>query len=56
MSVPEVKEISKEELRKIIMDVHKQVMNDPEVKRRVEEYCRKYGTLTPEELAREFTI
>jgi len=55
LSVPEVK-VTKEELRKILMKIHKKVMNDPEVKRRAEEYCRKYGTLTAEELDREFTI
>jgi len=50
------KELTKEGLRKALMEAHKKVMNDPEVKKRAEEYVRKYGTLTPEELAREFTI
>lgn len=55
-TVPEVKEISKEEFRKIIMKAHKKVMNDPKVKEETEELVRKYGTLTQEELHREFTI
>ena len=33
-----------------------EVENDPETKRRMEKRQRKYGTLTSEELRRQFTI
>ena len=48
--------MKKAELKKIIIEMQKSVANDPEVKKRVEEYVRKYGTLTPEDLNKRFTI
>jgi len=32
------------------------VMNDPEIRELAEEYQKKYGTLTPDDLKKMFTI
>jgi hypothetical protein len=42
--------LNKEQFKKIIMDANEKVRNDPRVQERIEEYCRKHGDITPEEL------
>ena len=39
-----------------IQAIMEEVENDPEVRQAMEEAKREYGTLTPEELRRQFTI
>jgi len=34
----------------------KEVMNDPDLPKKVEEYQKKYGTLSEEDLRKQFTI
>ena len=46
--------MNKEEVKEILIRAHNEVMNDPKVKERAEEFVRKYGTLTAEDLNRVF--
>ena len=45
-----------EEEIKSIDKIIEEIMNDPELPKKVEEYQRKYGTLTEEDLRKQFTI
>lgn len=52
--------MGKEERRETVIEVLKRIVekveSDPEVAKREEEFQRKYGTLTAEDLAITFTI
>lgn len=53
------KEKTKEQIRKEMLKIQtimEEVAHDPEVARAMEEAQRELGTLTPEELRRQFTI
>ena len=52
-------EKTEEQIRKEMLEIReimKEVENDPEVRERMAEAQRECGTLTPEELRRQFTI
>ena len=51
----DAKKISSSELAKI-QAIMEEVAHDPEVRQAMEEAQRECGTLTPEELRRQFTI
>ena len=53
------KEKTEEQIRKDLLEIQaimEEVENDPEVRQAMAEAQREYGTLTPEELRRQFTI
>ena len=55
----EKKELTKEELRAILLKVAKKTeeyMKTPEGRKELDDYCRKYGTLTAKDLMKRFTI
>ena len=39
-----------------IINIVKKIENDPKLREEMEEAQRKYGTLTPEDLRKQFTI
>lgn len=41
---------------KEIEKIMEELLNDPEFREEMEEYQKKYGTLTQEDLSKEFTI
>jgi hypothetical protein len=41
---------------RVFLGILKEVANDPHLREKMEEDQRKYGTLTEEELRRQFTI
>lgn len=43
-------------IMKTIAKIMEEIENDPEVRELAEEYQRKYGTLTEEDLRKAFTI
>ena len=45
-----------EENLAVFLKIIKEVENDPEVKKKMEENQRRYGTLTGEDLMKRFTI
>lgn len=45
-----------EEILERIEKTMEEILNNPEFRKECEEYQKKYGTLTQEELRREFTI
>ena len=45
-----------EETLEEIDKIMEETLNDPEFRKECEKYQKKYGTLTQEELRREFTI
>lgn len=46
--------MSKEEIRKKLEKIAEKVYNDPKTRELAEEYQRKYGTLTPDDLKKIF--
>ena len=59
MGVVGEKEMTEEQIRKDTLEIQaimEEVEHDPEVATQAEEDQRRYGTLTPEELRRQFTI
>lgn len=51
-----VRALNREEVVEALVRVVKEVGKDPEVRKKEEEFQRKYGTLTAEDLALTFTI
>jgi|GEM_PF-1918853 len=47
---------SKEEIQKKLKELLQDLLKDPELAEKAEEYQRKYGTMTAEELQKQFTI
>lgn len=47
--------ISKEEIERLDKKIE-EVMNDPDLPEKVEEYQKKYGTISEEDLRKRFTI
>lgn len=50
------KRISRKELLKKLDEISAKIQEDTELKKRSEEFQKKYGTLTSEDLQRRFTI
>ena len=50
------KKLTREELRAFLMRIQKEVSTNKKHLEEAEEYVRKYGTLTPEDLMKRFDI